>query len=246
MSWTVAGGMVGRGTLSPYNWRLAGAWEWIMVGGRIVNDEQMPVHESSFYAAPMILSDSVRKRFSSFPGRSVGKNRPAVQDTQETRVHSLGGEDPLEKGMATQSSILAWRIPWTEEPGRLQSIVAEPTETTEHTALTVRTKTTRWSRQKNNYFPHSTSRDVDDSYANLRKMALELLRWHELHGPSSVPRILHKSPLTNGMRYIHTFCMGPLFKSKFSSVFTVGKRLRETLVDQSQNKRGLLPCSCQI
>ena len=45
------------------------------------------------------------------------KNLPAVQ---ETRVRSLGGEDPLEKGMVTHSSILAWEIPWTEEPGRLQ------------------------------------------------------------------------------------------------------------------------------
>ena len=42
------------------------------------------------------------------------KNLPA---TQETQVWSLGGEDPLEKGMATHSSVLAWRIPWTEEPG---------------------------------------------------------------------------------------------------------------------------------
>ena len=42
------------------------------------------------------------------------KNLPA---TQETRVQSLGQEDPLEKAMATHSSILAWRIPWTEEPG---------------------------------------------------------------------------------------------------------------------------------
>ena len=41
---------------------------------------------------------------------------------QETRVKSLGREDPLEKGIATHSSILAWRIPWTEEPGRLQSM----------------------------------------------------------------------------------------------------------------------------
>ena len=41
---------------------------------------------------------------------------------QETRVRSLGGEDPLEEGMATQSSILAWRLPWTEEPGGLQSM----------------------------------------------------------------------------------------------------------------------------
>ena len=47
------------------------------------------------------------------------KNLPAMQ---ETRVCSLGGEDPLEKGMATRSSTLAWRIPWTEEPGSLQSM----------------------------------------------------------------------------------------------------------------------------
>ena len=42
--------------------------------------------------------------------------------TQETQVWSLGWEDPLEKGMVTYSSILVWRIPWTEEPGRLQSV----------------------------------------------------------------------------------------------------------------------------
>ena len=47
------------------------------------------------------------------------KNLPAMQETQ---VGYLGGEDPLEKGMATHSSILAWRIPWTEEAGRLQSM----------------------------------------------------------------------------------------------------------------------------
>ena len=47
------------------------------------------------------------------------KNLPAVQETQ---VQSLGREDPLEKEMATQSSILDWRIPWTEEPGRLQFV----------------------------------------------------------------------------------------------------------------------------
>ena len=46
------------------------------------------------------------------------KHLPAMQ---ETRVQSLGREDPLEKEMATHSSILAWRTPWTEEPGRLQS-----------------------------------------------------------------------------------------------------------------------------
>ena len=47
------------------------------------------------------------------------KNLPAMQDTW---VQFLGWEDPLEKEMATHSSILAWRIPWTEEPGGLQSM----------------------------------------------------------------------------------------------------------------------------
>ena len=47
------------------------------------------------------------------------ENSPAVQ---ETRVQSLGQEDPLEKGMETHSSILTWRIPWTEEPGVLWSM----------------------------------------------------------------------------------------------------------------------------
>ena len=47
------------------------------------------------------------------------KNLPAMQ---ETPVQSLGWEDPLEEGIATHSSILAWRNPWTEEPGRLQSM----------------------------------------------------------------------------------------------------------------------------
>ena len=53
-------------------------------------------------------------------GSSAEQNPPAVQETQETSVRSLGQEDLLEKGMATHSSSLAWRIPWTEEPGRLQ------------------------------------------------------------------------------------------------------------------------------
>ena len=54
-----------------------------------------------------------------FPGGSVAKNPPAIQ---ETGVLSLGQEDSLEKDMATHSSILAWEIPWTEEPGGLQSM----------------------------------------------------------------------------------------------------------------------------
>ena len=48
-----------------------------------------------------------------------------MQDTQETGIQSLGGEDPLEKEMTTQSSILAWEIPWAEEPGELHSMVVK-------------------------------------------------------------------------------------------------------------------------
>ena len=50
------------------------------------------------------------------------KTPPAMQETQKIQVPSLSREDPLEEGMATYCSILAWRIPWTEEPGRLQSM----------------------------------------------------------------------------------------------------------------------------
>ena len=64
-----------------------------------------------------------------FPGGLEVKNSPEMQELQkflqecrEALVSSLDQEDPLEEGMATHSSILAWRIPWTEEPGGLQSM----------------------------------------------------------------------------------------------------------------------------
>ena len=56
------------------------------------------------------------------------KNLPTMW---ETRVRALGGEDPLEKRMSTHSSILAWRIPWTEKPGRLQFMGSQELDTTE-------------------------------------------------------------------------------------------------------------------
>ena len=59
--------------------------------------------------------------------RSV-KSLPAMQQTQ---VQFLGRENPLENEMTTQSRILAWRIPWTEEPGRLQSMGSQESDTTE-------------------------------------------------------------------------------------------------------------------
>ena len=59
-------------------------------------------------------------------GGSAVKTPPAMQ---ETRVPSLGQEDPLEKGMATHSSVLASRSPWTEEPGGLQSMGSQKSQT---------------------------------------------------------------------------------------------------------------------
>ena len=57
-----------------------------------------------------------------FPSDSDGKNPPPMQ---ETWVQSLGQKDPLEKGMATHSNILTWKIPWMQEPGKLQSVASQ-------------------------------------------------------------------------------------------------------------------------
>ena len=69
-------------------------------------------HTEHFHHCRNVLSDK------GFPGYSVVICLPM----KETRVPSLGREDPLEKGMTTHPSILAWRIPWTEKPGGLQSL----------------------------------------------------------------------------------------------------------------------------
>ena len=68
----------------------------------------------------------MRQAFRAFLIVQSVKHLPAVQ---ETLVRFLGQEDPLEKEIATQSSILAWRIPWTEECGRLQSMGAQELDT---------------------------------------------------------------------------------------------------------------------
>ena len=67
-------------------------------------------------AASIYKTDEQRGCSCCFPGASAIKDLPAMQ---ETWVRSLSWEDPLEEGMATHSSILDWRIPWTEEPGGL-------------------------------------------------------------------------------------------------------------------------------
>ena len=64
----------------------------------------------------------ISKSYQGFIAGSVVKNTSVMQKSQETQVQSLGQKNPLEEGMGTHSSILAWRIPWTEEPGSLQSM----------------------------------------------------------------------------------------------------------------------------
>ena len=65
------------------------------------------------------MNNALIKLTFGFPAAQMVKHLPAIRETQ---LRSLGWEDPPEKGMATHSSIIAWRIPWTEEPGGLQSM----------------------------------------------------------------------------------------------------------------------------
>ena len=98
------------------------------------------------------LTNSRRQSGASLMAQQV-KNPPAKQETQETWVWSLGWEETLEEGMATHSSILAWRIPWTEKLGGLQSIglqrVRQDWRDSIHTHRTdiLRSKVILWKRK---------------------------------------------------------------------------------------------------
>ena len=81
--------------------------------------------ENSLFYIYNILNLFTKYQGASLVAQSV-KNLPAMQETQ---VQFLGQEDPLEKEMATHSSIIDWRIPWTEEPGRLQSVGSQESYT---------------------------------------------------------------------------------------------------------------------
>ena len=86
------------------------------------------LNRNGFFLSSGGWKSEIRRWYIWFPPRprgSVGKKQkqPAKQETQ---VRSLGGEDSQEEGMATHSSILAWRIPWTEEPGGLESLGRQP------------------------------------------------------------------------------------------------------------------------
>ena len=77
------------------------------------------------------------------------KNPPAVWETQEIGVQTLGWEDPLEKEMATDSSILDWEIPWTEEPGKLQSMGSPRVRSSPSTShASCPQLTTNWKEEK--------------------------------------------------------------------------------------------------
>ena len=76
---------------------------------------------------------SILENVLGFPGGSVVKNLPAMQEPQEMRGQSLGWEYPLKEGMTTHYSILAWRISWTEEPGGLQFLGVQRVDMTEVT-----------------------------------------------------------------------------------------------------------------
>ena len=89
-----------------------GAW-WARV--HRVTKSQTPLRDVTFtFIAPL-------PEIASLVAQTV-KQLPTMRETQ---VRSLGREDPLEKEMATRSSILAWKIPWTEDPGRLQSMASQ-------------------------------------------------------------------------------------------------------------------------
>ena len=101
-----------QGSSFSYNWALVGCW----VVSYQCSCCLLDTHLASIQADMGNTLSPARTR-ASLVAQMV-KKLPAMQETQ---LQSLGQKDPLKKGMATHSSILAWRIPWTEEPGGLQS-----------------------------------------------------------------------------------------------------------------------------
>ena len=89
--------------------------------------ENMDENSYFYYSVYFIIKKGILINFNisitrlGFPGSSAIKNLPELHELQELQVRILGSRRSLEEGMATHSSILAWRIPWTEEPGNLQS-----------------------------------------------------------------------------------------------------------------------------
>ena len=94
--------------------------------------------QATVYGVARVGHDLATKHTSQRGEASGGSDSKESDAMWETWVQSLGLEDPLEKRMATHSSILAWRIPWTEEPGGLQSWGGKESDTTEQLPLPLR------------------------------------------------------------------------------------------------------------
>ena len=120
------------------------------------------------------------------------KSLPAMQ---EVRVQSLSWEDPLEKEIGTHSSALAWRIPWTEKPGRLQSMGLQELDTTQ------------WL----NHHHQASSGDSDDPvYFSFYSAPHALLCWLHLDPPTVLPLVHWNATL------LYTFLLVlPLFRDKW-------------------------------
>ena len=100
-----------------------------------------PQSQTRRQSHPETITDRTSLRhITGFPSAQTIKNLPAMQ---ETWVRSLGWEDPLEKAMLTHSSIPAWRIPWTQEPGGLQSMGNKESDRTEQLTLSLSQDTQR-------------------------------------------------------------------------------------------------------
>ena len=89
-----------------------------LVGGFFTNGATWEAPNMCVCVCVCVCIFETSVHFQGFPVAQMVKNLPEMQETQ---VQTLGWENPLEKGMAIHASILAWRIPWTEESGRLQS-----------------------------------------------------------------------------------------------------------------------------
>ena len=87
----------------------------------------------------------------------MGKKQPAKEETQAMWVSSLRREDPREEEMTTHSSVLAWRVPWTDEPGRLHG-VAKESDAIEYSCVLTHTHTRRWLKQQRDILSWSGGR----------------------------------------------------------------------------------------
>ena len=106
---------------SPWGHKELDTTEWLNWTELCRSDKYVNWFDCSDYFTVYTCIKTTSTPWIGFPGGSDGKN-PNLPAMHETWVRPLGWEDPLEEGMATHSSILAWRIPWTEEPGGLQSM----------------------------------------------------------------------------------------------------------------------------